>query len=62
LTVDDYNERLRKALEENKQQRRDTLREDWEIGTYKGKFRVGYGASCSVCGWSKNFEHEEQVP
>jgi hypothetical protein len=62
LTVDDYNARLRKALEEDKNQRLYALREDWEIGVYNGAFRVDYTASCDKCGWTKRFKHEKQVP
>lgn len=39
----------------------DTLREDYEIGIFKGKFSVDYSARCSVCGFKKSFKHEEEI-
>ena len=39
-----------------------TLREDWEIGIWKGKFFVSYSASCEECGFSHEFEHKQPVP
>ena len=38
-----------------------TLREDWEIGIWKGEFRISYGASCKECGFSHSFEHKQPV-
>lgn len=39
----------------------DTLREDYEIGIYKGEFFVSYTGSCSVCKFSHSFKHKEKV-
>ena len=38
-----------------------TLREDWEIGIWKGEFCVSYRASCEECGFSHEFEHKRSV-
>lgn len=62
ISAEEYHERMTHVVTEDKRPRKETLREDWEIGIYKGKFTVDYGASCSVCGWSKYFKHEEIVP
>lgn len=35
-----------------------TLREDYEIGIYNGKFRVSYRAHCSVCGFTYKYSFE----
>ena len=35
-----------------------TLREDYEIGIYKGEFDVTYSASCDVCGFVFTFKHK----
>ncbi len=55
----------RKLLE----QPRETLREDYEIGIYDGKFHIGYRGECcdlsghgfKGCGFKFTFEHEEEV-
>ena len=36
-----------------------TLREDWEIGIWKGKFHISYGATCSKCGFEFGYVREE---
>lgn len=49
---------------ENKEKEREdtfTLREDYEIGVYNGKFEVNFGASCNKCGWQHNFKHSEEL-
>lgn len=38
-----------------------TLREDWELGIWKGEFSVHYSASCEECGFSHKFEHKEAL-
>lgn len=39
-----------------------TLREDYEIGVDRnGLFYINYGCSCSACGFSFSFKHEEQT-
>lgn len=39
-----------------------TLREDWDIFTDEtGIFLVSYRCSCSKCGFSYRFKHEEQT-
>lgn len=38
----------------------ETLREDYELFIAQTKrFYIGYTASCSVCGFNKEFKHEE---
>lgn len=40
----------------------ETLREDYEISTeVDGTFEVSYVCSCSVCGFSFQFNHKEKV-
>ena len=38
----------------------DTLREDWEIGIWQDTFRVNYGATCEVCGFTFTYRHEDE--
>jgi hypothetical protein len=37
-----------------------TLREDYEIGIYKGQFRINYGASCEVCRFSYSYKYKDE--
>ena len=40
-----------------------TLREDYDIGMGRdGLFYVSYDCSCSTCGFSFSFNHEEKTP
>lgn len=40
---------------------KESLREDWEIGIYKGEFFVSYRASCDVCGFTYEYEVKQDV-
>lgn len=59
ISAEDY----LKKVEELKVQNKDlyTLREDYEIGIYKGQFRVDYGASCKVCGFNYSYKYNDRV-
>ncbi len=37
------------------------LREDYEIGIYKGKFSVSYGAICEACNFEFPYKHEQAI-
>lgn len=40
----------------------ETLREDYEIGTYKdGEFSVDYSCACTKCGLSFSFKHKQKI-
>jgi rubredoxin len=59
IPAEDY---LRK-VEELKTQKKDqyTLREDYEIGIYQGRFNVNYRGSCEVCGFTYNYEYRDKI-
>ena len=38
-----------------------TLREDYEIGVYKGEFVIDYRGECRDCGFLKTFTFKEVV-
>lgn len=41
---------------------KETLREDWELGICDdGEFFVRYSGACQECGFSHEFDHEEQL-
>jgi hypothetical protein len=39
----------------------DDLREDWEVGIWKGKFIVDYRARCSACSFTFSYKYEVVV-
>jgi len=39
----------------------ETLREDFEVGIYNGKFSVSYGARCTDCDFTFKHSHEEEL-
>lgn len=51
-----------KLLEAEKKIMTCTLREDYEARTDRhGRFYLSYGCSCSECGFSYKYKHDEQV-
>lgn len=56
-------EALRDAARElDKAEQKDTLREDYELGTTpSGEFYVSYSCACTECGFSHKFSHREQL-
>lgn len=38
---------------------KETLREDYDIGVWGGKFIVSYQCCCEDCGFKHHFSHEE---
>lgn len=38
-----------------------TFREDYQIGVHKGKLTFEYRGGCTVCGLSKEFNHEQAI-
>lgn len=59
VAAEEYLKRV--AALTTKPERDETLREDYEIGIYKGEFSVSYSASCSVCKFSHSFKHKKKV-
>ena len=52
---------FKKLLENEKSIGYETLREDYEIGIYNGKFFISYLAHCNRCGFEFKYEYEEMV-
>jgi hypothetical protein len=38
-----------------------SLREDYEIGIYSGKFEVSYSGQCQTCGFDFTYKYAEEV-
>lgn len=60
VSSDEYLRLLDKA---NKVERlKESLREDWEIGTHDdGEFTIYYACHCQSCGFSHEFNHNLQM-
>lgn len=54
-------ERLRVEAAKPLPEEVETLREDYDIGIYRGKFSVDYRASCDACGFEHSFKHEVEI-
>jgi hypothetical protein len=54
-------EYLKKAKELSTESNEETLREDYEIGIWDGKFRISYDAYCEACGYEYTFECEKDL-
>ena len=54
-------EKLRASSRTAKDYEDSTLREDYEIGIYNGKFYFSYSGRCEPCGFSFQRKHEEPV-
>lgn len=59
VPADQYLELVKKAKEPIEFE--NTLREDYEIGIWEGKFEIHYCAGCIECGFSHKFKHDKQV-
>lgn len=61
IPADDYAERLRRLSSlPTREEEEETLREDFQIGIFNGEFTVEYGAHCTVCGWSFEYDNNKK--
>ena len=61
VSVQEFDAMRSAAEEAAKVELKATFREDYEIGAYDdGMLYISYSGSCSVCGLSAEFKHEER--
>ena len=60
ITADEYRDLVERSSQPCEEEET-MLREDWELGIWKGEFCIHYSASCEKCGFSHKFEHKEKI-
>jgi hypothetical protein len=49
------------GIKDEEPEEMNSLREDYELGIWEGKFQVSYSGNCRLCGFNFGFKHEEEV-